>query len=109
VLEIADLAVAREQGGDGGFTGDVDGFRNHLEGWIGGGDRPSEIGKGRTFAADVDRIRAVDEHQLGSAQPRADVVGEVLAHEANAHDHDVGILVVRMCSHAPGAPFGSGM
>ena len=101
--------MAREEGGDGVLTGDIDGFRNDLEGWIGGGDPLCEIGKGRTFAADVDRIRAVDEDELGSAQPRADAVCEVLAHEPDAHDHDVGALVVRKCSHAPRAPFGTGM
>jgi hypothetical protein len=104
-LEIANAVVAREEGGDGVLTRDIDSFRNDLKGWIGGGDRLSEIGKGRAFAADVDRTRAVDENELGSAQPLADVVCEVLAHESNAHDHDVGILVVRKCSHALSAPF----
>ena len=109
MLEIADVVVAREEGGDGVFTGDIDGFCNDLQGWIGGGDRLREIGKGRPFAADVDRSPAVDEHELGSAQPLADVVCEVLAHKSNADDHDVGVLVVRKCSHAPGAPLGTGM
>jgi hypothetical protein len=34
-VEIADVVVAREEGGDGVFTGDIDGFRNDIEGWIG--------------------------------------------------------------------------
>jgi hypothetical protein len=75
--------------------------------WL--GDRLSEIGQRRTFASHVDRIRAVDENELGSAQPLADVVCEVLPHQPNADDHDVGVLVVRKCSHAPSAPFGTGM
>ena len=72
----------------------IDGFRNDLKGWIGAGDGAGEIGKSRALAVDIDLIGTVHENELGSAQPRADPACEILAHQSNAHDHDVGVLVV---------------